>query len=759
LTGSGSRFSSNISTQLDKKIKQIVNGYYKKNCSLYIDISENLGEILLNNKWKFDTVFKTRTIQKKLLDSGHRIETFKKFNRIPSDITEFPADFIALIKEAKEEALNKQAEGLETELFEFKSCDLAVTPDGSDGIKPKSIFDVFSYYTNLVVDNDIKYVYNNKVDVMKTVNDLNIYKIKLKVEAAVGQAVIPLHYKGYCHKKDKFGGICGNEILVGHHQLATTIKCNVSAKDKPDAESHTVNVSKLEPIYRMYYIYLCTYKNDTGKEIEHTFYSMYPIEDAIVNANCINCSFGSSATKSSYTVILSTVKSESDLITIKKNIIDTETHTRSYLHSIFKNIQTYYKKYHGIEMTNKNRYIAFVILTQLINNKYNDHIQNAQIWGSSGSGKSYYAVMLPHLFTPKTGYYNGMTISRVGFIGGQDSVNGVKIFRSGAISKDDLSIVEEGARPLDGYHDPSNMRSFNIYESIKTLNPDMPIDIGIQGSKPVDWRSSLIFIGNMEGLESTKNYKSLVRREYKKLSGGKKFNNNLPVFANMKYYKDNSEALARAHKLVRDDILGDVNFLTRLPSAEQSRFDFCVYLIPDNKNIKHALPSNTKNMLVHRANFIKELDDIFRYDEKLKPSVTLIDSVHEYLTTEYSKQNNNYDLKNSTQHVYNRVFYNALYHTFNGRVYFNAELECALNEDEKLEISTWLRYNYNLLDTAEASYLARPEFNNTDVIVENIEELKEISSDKVSKYYSDKRKEEFKSGLMPEDSIFDGEKN
>jgi len=739
------------STQLDKKIKQCVTKYFRRPCSLYIDISENLAELLLGDTWKFEDVIKTRTIQKVLRDSDSRIKTFKKFNKIDINTKNMSEDFVNIIKKVYSDSMDKKSEGLEAEKFEFKDCELSLNSSGHDCLVPKTTFDVFSYYTNLVVDEDANYYFNKKINEVKCVSNDNIYKIKLKVEAEVGQAVVPVYFRGQCHKKDKYGALCGNEIIVGHHQQSSSVKCNIMTNNCEDKYAHSVNVSKLEPINKNYYIYLCTFIDDKGNEIEYTYYSLTKIADTKIIANCVTCNFGATTNGSSKTLIIAYVRSDEDLVTLDSKLL-IQNNSRTYLHDIFKSIKNYYKKYHKVDMNLKNRYIAFLLINILINNRYHQFVQNAAIFGSSGSGKSYFANLIPPMFTDKVGYYNGDTISRVGFIGGQDIVGNTRIFRNGAISKDVISILEESARPLDKYHAETGIRGFNIYESIKTLNPDKAIDIGIQGSKPVKWNSSLIFIGNMAGLASTKNYLQLVRREFKKLSSGRKFNNATPPFCNLGFYKKKDEALAQAHKIVRDDYLADVNYMTRLPIAEQSRFDFMMYLIPDNKEAELIMPTLSRNLILHRANFIKELDNIF--GEAERPSENLNKEVHEFLSKEYRKEDNNYNLIDTTQHVYNKVFYNALYHVWNNRVYMGKEPNGKLNDEDKALIREWLRYNYNSLNTEEASFTKRPAFNTSNVVEEDTETLKDLSSKKASEYYEEKRKEEFNSGLMSEDSIF-----
>ncbi len=733
--------------EFDKRLMTLCNSYFKRSSSIYIDLTEKISQgLLLKDKWRLDEVFSDRIVQRKSLSKEERMISFRKFNGLFSDEEYFPELFVTKVRKLYDDYLNKTHESIEVKNnFEYKNCSLSYAEDdGMECLKPNSNFDVFNYYTNLLINENLKYSFNSKITTATNSTDINIATVELEILSEAGQSFLPIYYCGVCHKRDLYGHICGNEIKVGHHQLSSSVKCNIYTQNLEDKHAHSVNVSHLEEIKKLYYMYVVKMTHTNNESVERLLYTTEKIESNFIVANCLNASFGETGKNSNHLVALAFVVKEHKDDVLKERILLKDKKSKNYLEDIFRSIVKYYKKNKKLEINNKNKYLAYVLINVLINNMYNNYVQNAMILGNSGSGKSFYCSVIAPLFTNKVGYYNGMSISRVGFIGGQDYIENTKIFRYGAVSKDRISIVEEAARPLDLYHSENENRGFNIYESIKVLNPDKAIDVGIQGSKPVEWKSSLIFLGNMEGLTVTNDYKKQVRKEYKKLSDGKKFDSKIPLFCSLAYYKSFDETLSKAHKIVRDEYLHQQNYITRLPQAEQSRFDFMVYLIPDNKDIEHVLPNNSNKTDVHREIFIKELNEIF--DTKSEVPVVVKNDVFTFLNSEIKNEFNNYDLKNTTQQFFNRVFFNCVYYVLNNRKYWGKDLTDNLNEDEKELLRSWLTYNYNSLLDSDASMITRPMYNDSRYVEDSTEDLIELRNEKVKEYYKEQNKLEFEDG-------------
>jgi len=323
-------------------------------------------------------------------------------------------------------------------------------------------------------------------------------------------------------------------------------------------------------------------------------------------------------------------------------------------------------------------------------------------------------------------------------------------FSAGYVATQDIIFAEECTNALRDFKDPRFNQNNNIFHMIKVAS-GKEIDIGIQGGGKVKPKASAILVGNLEQLEFTNDYKKAVARNYKRNSNTH-YKEAFPLFKPIEYYSKilKDEDLTKAHSIIRQtgkDVSG-FNYITRLPPAEQSRYDFFIVLEDDmgDKRKRREVRGEEQLSNPKRKEFIMELAEIFnRGGDPIPVPKELKKQINDWFNDEFYDERNNYRAvfgveKRINPHLENKIVGIVEQLIWMNKLYFEIK-NMTLTEDDKIIARDFLKYNYNTLSMEEASLSKKPFFNDYKILKED-EDAINIDIDNQNRYIEKKKKEE-----------------
>lgn len=605
-------------------------------------------------------------------------------------------------------------------------------------LRPRNTFNYNSFLQNKFADNSCVYKYNKDVELLDT-SDKNsiIHTAQFEISALGANKQIASKYSVICTgRRTNPDAMCNTEVIFGPQHLHTTLKCyGVSHDSIPSSklhEAHTLtNLTNVPPceFVTLYTAQADVYISGDKVESDVNIYCLNEITSLKFNANCICVQ-----------------DNELDgYLILGQEVLENKTplehkfckylHKDNFLQDLFYSIKYYLEYYHKVEVNDSNKIIALEYIYCILSSVFLKQPELCFVIGLSGTGKTYLATIIGKLLSPKCKYVMGTSVTRAGAIGGQSTVKSNGIFTFGFLTTHHTVIFEEVTCVLDDFNDDKKDKKNNPFSFIKMLDTSNPIDVGIQGGKSSVFKSSMFFLGNVEQLNSYALYKERCARECIEIKnekgGNAKFDKNLPMFAPIEYYlrECNDRELAEAHRYVRTAdrkyMIKDLHYVTKLPIAEQSRFTFFNILEEKtgNKKVKYKEIKNLNQCLsnLHTTEILEELGEKFdreKFDEQrlkkysVEKREKLASTITEFFDNEILNKRNNFKecfrATEKTQ-LYGRLIRFCINCVCLNKMYYDLEYEFV--ESDKKMLLELLSYNYNTLDSEEASMRKKPYIN------------------------------------------------
>jgi hypothetical protein len=321
---------------------------------------------------------------------------------------------------------------------------------------------------------------------------------------------------------------------------------------------------------------------------------------------------------------------------------------------------------------------------------------------------------------------NGASVSKNRFLGGSGTTSTLSgnRFQKGVIGTHDFVICEESSNALNNFTGQYSERTTNLFSMIKIVSEDK-VPITTQDTQEYEAIASIYVDGNIEQINSTRDYIKKVAIAYKKNNGEGEYQSDWPLFRPISYYREvlKNDKLAKAHYIIRklDNDYASCHYVTKLPPAEMARFAFFVTIENDNKTeFSDFKTLNEKHKdVVHREQIIKELSrrfkkfDIKCFDAKECDNDInkFLDEIYVYLRNEFFEKRQNFrlDKKDINNHVKNYIR-NIANSFFVFQKQFYSE-PFVLTDYDKSIFERFMKYNYNVLTVEETKMIKEPDFN------------------------------------------------
>lgn len=658
---------------------------------MYLKILEYQEQILVNKCIIISQLF-----------SKDREEYFKKYNklRLEGDNVKnhFVDSIITILKKIIQEESKPGVLISETRASEYKDV---IIKDGE--VLPDVEFDVKSLKLNLFYNNKIEFGFNENINIKPLDRSFSfIQSLKLDINGSGDQVVIPSKYEVICTARVK-GAECGNIVEFCDIHKNSALTCSDSpTKHNP---GHPIKKLEIAPVKESVVLYSYDGKEDLDKEAEDLkIFSLVEITKEKIICNAIYVVDN----KDEYLLILSVKEEVEDNKTLVYNILKKDEKSRHFLDDIYKSLQYYFIKEHDIVMTNQNKIIGEIIMFILLNKLFYNVRMNALIVGSSGSGKSFWSSFVIPMFTFNNKVVSGSDITRNRFLGGRSNMISAfknSLFQVGFVGTQDVVFCEESTEPLNKFFDVNNMnKESNIFSMLKIASG--PYNVGIQGSRDVIPKASVIMVGNLEQLNHIQKYKELVAKRFRNYSAGEKYKNNWPLFKPLEFY-DRVE-LAKAHMHVRKyEWTG--HYVTKLPEAEYARLAFMITLEDEESAFKTPEMEHESTLKkLHRIEFVNELKAVFNQQIPIE----FKKEIYNYYVNEFLKNRNNImknGYKKLNTHILKKQFEIVYQFIFMNKLYYKQELK--LTDMDKSLVEDFMLYNHNCINSDEAALIRKPLVN------------------------------------------------
>lgn len=680
----GNRYVKELKLFLKSNFVQISN-------KMYTYILLNSRTILDTKKIVVNELFKEESEQNQFLKKNSaRVEN----GCLQQGYTDSIINYIIRIKN---EEIKAATLSTETRANEYRNVILK-----NNKILPDEDFDIASLKLNLFYDNKIEFDFNEDIPVKELDKTSSfVQTLKLEINGSGDQIVVPTKYEVICTAR--VGGVeCSNIINFCDIHKNSSITCSDSPTRKNPG--HTLKKIDIAPVKENVVFYVYEGKdilNEKGDDLK--IFSLVEINKEKITCSAVHVI----ENKEEYIIILNIKIEESDLKLLTHNILLKDPKSRHFLDDIYKSLQKYLLKEHSIVLTNQNKIVGEIIIFVLLNKIFYDIRMNAMIVGSSGAGKSFWSQYVIPMFTFSHKIISGSDVTRNRFLGGRSNlVSAFKnsTFQVGFMGTQDVVFCEEGTEPLNKFFDPNTDKNNNVFNMLKIASG--PYDISIQGSRSITPKASCILVGNLEQLNHIQKYKDMVRKKYRNYSGGGQYKNHWSLFRPLEFYQN--QDLAKAHMQVRkNEWLG--HYVTKLPEAEQARFDFLIALEDEETEFKKPeMTLETVFKRYHRAEFITELKEIF--NQKIPHNLKR--EIYNYFTDEYLKGRNNImknGYKKLNTQILNRQVDIATQFIFLNKLYCKQEMQ--LTEMDKRLFEGFMLYNYNCINAEEAALIKKPFIN------------------------------------------------
>jgi len=716
-------------------------------------------------------IYKTRNsgILYKKDESGKELED-------PPFSKEFLSDIYLYFKKYSE-SLNSNEETKTIYSQQFSNAEVSI----EDELIPNKNFGAEDFFYNLFLDKEMKYEFiKNCNSLNKTSTQSTITNAIIEVKELSEEILYPTKYKVVCtHKVVRPNGSvheCGNVVYFSEREKHSKLTCIHSLPSQFQTEealknSHAIKNLDSAPVYEMkklYSAFVNIYDEKKNLLYEDCLvYSLEPLLYFWYEANIII----TRKTTIEFAILLGK-KELNNSKELTENICLKKKENFSFLTDLFDSLKHYYKNTFSISLYNQNRLIGELYLFITLSNIFFDKAFHALIIGQSSSGKTVFEKFILRLLTLHYVTVMGTNVTRNALIGGQSAMKALSkntLFKAGYIATKNVVVAEESTNALDEFHNPIRDQSNNLFSLLKLI--DQEIDVGIQGSKPVEPKASMICIGNITQLSTVKEYKKKVNREYFKRTG-QSLKLSWPLFAPIEWYKKEIEEkeLAEVHTIVRKEYLDSgKHYVTHLPEAEMARFSFFI-LMEEKKPKKQTLekPNDLDKKIfsnLHTLEFFNELKETFDenknkeyYNKKKKEECNK--KIHEFLSVYILEKRNNikiYPEQRVNLHVYNHLFSMCTTFFYMQKLYFDKPYE--FEEEDKILLEDFLLFNYNSLDSEETCKKVRPLIN--DLCSVDIEKAEKTTL-QLNKEYVEKKKRESDSQaviIKSEKEIENGGKN
>ena len=655
-------------------------------------------------------------------------------------------------------------------LLKTETVDIETVEGGDDKVEYTVLVPHFNFdYEALLINffkkgRYIRYEFLEKLPLTEIKQTSSkIQKNKFELIGSNDITIMPIKYKMRCTFKNNDNIECGNVVEFCKVHMHSDIRCTDSLTHHV-SENNRHRMKNINNAQTVDYVevYIYTIKDLVGDDKkEKQIGSLVPITDSIIEANTLLLDYGADKQSVSIPLVLNYKPLKN--INSKKlegNILLKDKNNYLFTKDIYESLKQYLDTYHNIKINNSNRIVAEFIIHQILSNIYLDVAFISMILGKTGSGKTFFATILPKMFTNAISIIRGTSSTRTAILGGKSNLNS-KLFNStyaaGAVATNDLLIIEETGKILNSNLDERKFQEDTIIDILKDLTHKFAkYNIGTQGSENSLVRASTLLLGNFEDIKiAIKKYKSRLSAVYKSLTNGKTLPH-YPLYKQIEYYMLFNEDLAKAHLETRKQL--DAHYITGLDPANFSRIGAFIVLDYDKEMTKEEkkkriLETNYAPLSYqpHKDEFVNELDKMFA---NKKIPITFLKKVAKLMGNYFYDERNNFNKFNGDEvspHTSNAQVNMMASFLYLNKLYWGEKLDI---NNEDIEIIRYIeRFNYNILTPKEAAMIKMPIFNDNyldmNLVEDEYEDKKEdyimskITADRVktvAKDYIDKEK-------------------
>jgi len=712
------------------------------NTYFYKYLIENAKDIINTGKIPISIIEDENLLKKFIRHNSARIhEGFIK----PEDTQ----DIIILLQKYDDEISSPKIRGESTIEYNFVNAEIAVFPDEDEqqlssvdksnkhlwndpniSILPTKNTVYADIVQNLFYCSEVNYAFNHNVlkeTYPKCVETGECRTQTITIKEKLEDANMPVRYRHQCTATKSDGKECARLIEYHSGHCSTTLKCTLGSTIGEE-KGHTIKSPEDNPAlkYRRLFGYRGYFKDNDDNDF--IFYSLFEIPKSIITVNYVYVS-NSPISTHPYVFVLS-YKNEGDDNLLPEPILKRdEKNVDNVLESFFISISDYYRNHHNIRVNSKNKIVAhFMILQSLCKVLFNEpYIM--MVAGASSSGKTFWADLVYNLFSYKTKVVIGTSMTRNRFVGGKGNV--VSAFKNspyspGFIETKDFLVINEATNLLEDRNvlkEVGKKNNDNPFELMKGSTDEGGGDVAIQGSPDFKHNAAITFLGNLEQLKSLRTkYLTQVKARFRNLTSGGKldgkstYSERWPVYRQPASYLDGTprgEMIAKAHSYVRYVHYSVNNYITGLEEAEQGRITVFLVLEYDKKGfVPQKRTGTTKNMLYHRDEFKRDLDNIFK--DLKKPTDKFMDDINDFIQFEYlNNEDNNFMFAKGQAvngHVLKHVCDMMGYLVWMNNYFYNKP-ENQIGDYEKDLIRYYMQYNYNVLNENESAGITKPLIN------------------------------------------------
>jgi hypothetical protein len=634
--------------------------------------------------------------------------------------------------------------------------------ENEPAVIPNNKHNIYDFKKNKALNPDLKYLFNHTLNITSiNKNEEELQTTKIKIISEGSPVEYPLTYKITCHTCQRIartteigftrptGFFCNSTVENAGGFLIDDSHRIINAKETSEPDK----ILYLIP----YEIEILDEELNKFKETSLVLYSEYIIEEEIITAQVIKSSIRNSKKSNSFLILLSYItpvtENKIDRIIIK----DKKKH-KTAENNIYENLKDYLLKHHRKEINDNNKILALYIVLTLLFKFKTDTKLCLLIIGETGFGKTFLGEILPKLFTNRTKTLDGECVSKNIFLGGDGSVitlDGRRNKVKGAVGIYNFILLEEATNKLDDFINDNSLaeRNNNVFSMLKKVS-DGKVPVTTQGTNEYYTTASILLTGNLENMNSYHDYFKKVSKEYITLSNKAKYDISWPLFRPIEYYSTilNNPTLAKAHYNIRtgkstnNSIPKNSHYITRLPSAELSRFH-CLLVIEDNiKREQYTTLEDTQYFgNIHRDQILEEIgikkeliDDINNTPKGRK----LVNDCIRWMNEVFLKENNNFDIKDdgfvSVVRIRKNIIMFFVNYVLLQKDFYKEEL--VLTEEDKQNFKDIIAYNFNCFSSLEANTKTKPILNTYNLDKEkvineniNIEIREEVEKNKLNK--------------------------
>jgi hypothetical protein len=610
---------------------------------------------------------------------------------------------------------------------------------------PKEDYTMASFINNMKLNINTEHLFNALLVQQHHIKNTSfVQRAKIRIIGYIEKTEFPITYKAYCANP-----FCDNNIEYTALDMSTNLHCDFGHAILDANMRHSIStnrgiVNKTVNIYG----YSVEIEKEDGRyeELDEIFWFLEEQDNAIIDCEFLRYAQQSGGTMKNRMFIVISKNRNFENKRLQREIICTSK-SRDFLEDIYQSLKRYLKEEHEIMLRDDNKIISLFMIFQccamLLGKKF-----YFMVLGKTGSGKTFLSNIFPPLFTGMFVEVNGAQATKNRVIGGtgvKSSPFSSNVFQKGVVGTHDYVVFEEISNSFDTF---GGDKTNNVFSMLKlTYNGRVPITS--QGTRTYETTASLFLNGNIEQLNTVKEYIKKLKKKYRKND----FDNRWPLFMPIDYYKKKlkNPDLAKSHYEVRylDEENINRHYVTGLPQAEMNRYPLFVIIEgEEEEELTDFYQKNEKlKSVIHREQIVEEIGMKIKKEDFASEEAEKFfeEKVYPYLKDEFLQKRQNFrpQKTNINNHMKKNLFLIAKIFFFCQKKFYGEPLDIT-NYDKKL-FECFMSYNNNVLSTKQARMEERPFINDySGFSIKSImeeEAVKEIAEEEHPKEYFKDEKE------------------